>query len=146
LTNQTRQARQHICKIAACLTLNINCHDQEQEIFLPYPAVEVLHGSSNVRTKRDLVRRHSKFSAYGIGHFLRNQAERRRKGMADANTADNYIYRVRQLLGELGDPPTPLAPPLTAPLAPPLVEPDVPPASPAPSDPAEVPLMALYTS
>src|ERR1700722_17608093 len=75
VTDQPRQTRQDLGKVAPGLRLNVNRNDKKEQILLPNAAVKVLHGGLDVEAKGNLVGRHSELAADRVFHLLRHEAE-----------------------------------------------------------------------
>ena len=74
--------------------------DEEQEIVLADPAMQVDDGCRDVLAECDFFRGHGELGRNGIAHFLRGETNSAHKRMADSQAAHDDVQRVRQLSGE----------------------------------------------
>src|SRR5215470_15013325 len=107
IAQQARQPSKNLGQVAAGLALNIDRHDQKQEIVLAYSAIQIVDGGADVLTEGNFVGGQSEFGADRIRHLLRHQIERGRQRIAGAKSAHQHIDAVGQQLGKAPDPSLP---------------------------------------
>ncbi len=98
--------REHFREIAASLALHADGGDEEQQIILADPTMQIDDGRRDILAERNFLGGYGELGRDRVAHFPGGKSDRAHERVADPQAAHDDVERVRQLGGEGIDPPS----------------------------------------